>query len=67
MSAVGQAYLVVDGYAWHSRSGARKHVMRIVSGEFSGVVQTTAAIRFADNVTAQTRRLVLRIQQRHSV
>lgn len=54
-------YLIVDGYIRYSRSGASKHVMRIVGGEFSGVIQTAAAIRFSDNVTTQTHRLVFRI------
>lgn len=62
-----QAYLTVDGYIGYSRPGTSEHVMRIVSGEFSAVVQTAAAVPLSDNVACQTRRPVPRVQQRHSV
>jgi len=60
-------YLIVDGYVGYSGSGASEHIMRIVSGEFSSVIQTATAVSFSDDVTSQTHRLALRIQQRHPI
>lgn len=64
---MSDAYLIVDSYIGHSRPGTSEHVMRIVSGEFSAVIQTTAAVPLSNDVTSQTHWLVLRIQRGHSV